>query len=122
MRRIKQWANEDGCGIACVAMVSRRTYAEVRKRMFPNGEVTRTDASMLRDALERFGCTVAPRIRKMTMHYSKLPFDAILEVARHKDGSWHWVVWDSRRKRILDPSCPAARYRATRYLPVCQPK
>ena len=123
VRRIIQ-KDEMGCGVACVAMLSGRTYAEVRRRMFGDGEVAGTKAPFLREHLERLGCRVdALRLKPLKkLRYSDLEYDAILKVWPRQDGNWHWVVWDSCRRRVLDPEEPPyVRIRATHYLPVRRP-
>lgn len=90
--------------------------------MFPDGEVTGTKTKDLRRHLERFGCKVkSGRLLPLRGHCSELTCDAILQVSRRMDGTWHWVVWDSRRGRILDPLDPPLRRRPESYLLVRRP-
>jgi hypothetical protein len=106
MKRISQ-LDEDGCGVACVAMIAGVSYHEARKRMFGDQNVTVTRTRELREALRDFGiaCTgkLIPSTRRR--HYKKLEQDAILKVKSLRSGKkdWHWMVWDNRRKRALDP-------------------
>ena len=60
MRHIIQ-RDELGCGVTCVAMLAGRAYAEVRRTMFPDVEVTGTTAPVLRDHLELLGCKARAR-------------------------------------------------------------
>ena len=119
MRRIIQ-KDEVGCGVACVSMLTGQSYAAVRQSMFPTGECVRTRSRDLRKALRTFGYDVGKRLNPLrTRHYSNLEFDAILKVWPKKDGTWHWVVWDARARRILDPlEPPYKRIRAISYLRV----
>lgn len=105
MRMIKQ-VHPIGCGIACVAMLLGKSYTFARRELFPDGVVDYTDIGELKSALNKNGMMPASRMvsyRRRPLHLSD---DAILKVNVRSDGSWHWVVWDSKRKKILDPKVP----------------
>ena len=106
-------------------MLAGRSYVEVRRRMFPKGRVEATRAPDLRKHLKLYGCLVdARRLKPLPKHkrYTKLSCDAILKVWPRNDGSWHWVVWDSSKRRVLDPAEPPfVNYRVKGYLPVRRP-
>ena len=121
MKRIVQ-KDELGCGIACVAMLTGRTYAATRDRMFPDGRVKPTRTSILRDALVDLGCEVGDGLVPLrTQRYHDFDFDAVLKV--NKEGrNWHWVVWDARRRLVLDPlDPPCSNIEAISYLWVVPP-
>ena len=105
MRRVVQ-KNELGCGIACVAMLTGRTYAATRELMFPDGQIRRTRTSILRKALADLGCEVGDRLIQLgTKRFEDFDFHVVLKV--NKEGrNWHWVVWDARRRLVLDPLDP----------------
>ena len=89
--------------------------------MFSTGRVRPTRTNDLRLALISFGLTPGPRLIPLrTRCYRDLSCDAILKVWPRRDGrDWHWVVWDARRRRVLDslPE-PYKHIRAISYLPV----
>lgn len=114
-----------GCGIACVAMLTGTTYARVRSEMFGAGPVDYTDVSDLQTVLRKLGYRPAERLVRTSRKPVHLKENAIVKVNRRSDGSWHWVVWDARRAKILDPKTPPyseARLRFCSYLIVRAPK
>lgn len=123
MRRVVQ-EDENGCGVACVAMLAGVNYQAARVKMFPRrGGYTNT--ADLRRALRKFKLKCAPRMVTFRSsgfrNYKDLPTDAILKLIAptHPPGVWHWVVWDARRKCLLDPrKRPYRRFRITSYLAV----
>jgi ABC-type bacteriocin/lantibiotic exporter with double-glycine peptidase domain len=123
MKQVIQ-ADDAGCGIACVAMLARVTYAEARNKMFKKTDgVTGTFTWEVRKALRKFGMKSPKRLRVIRDRdaYRELRHNALLKLVTpsHKSGCWHWVVWDARRKKLLDPrKQPYRRFRITSYLPV----
>jgi hypothetical protein len=117
MKSIKQ-KHDDDCGIACIAMLSRKTYGAVRTEMFP----FRTPENTVKKWLGEFGVRTASKFQDLNgRHYSELEFDALLAVNYRKEGLdlyWHWVVWDAKKGKIRDPNRPSGggRYRAERFL------
>jgi len=119
MRRVPQ-LDPDGCGIACVAMLTGEEYKTIRKKMFPDGNVKRTETRDLKPVLEFYGCKVAVKLVpiKPPSKYKDLDFDAILRVERKKSDpkGGHWIIWDSTRQMILDPCREKpGRYRSVPY-------
>ena len=124
-----------GCGIACVAMLTGESYSTMRRQMFPEGNVTYTYVNDLRKALAKYDVGLAHRsfpfstsrrwnhpkgfesFLEQEMYFTS---DAILAINPSQNGStWHWVVWDARRRRILDPQEPPyKRIRPLSYLRV----
>ena len=101
MRRVQQ-RDERGCGIACVAMLTGQSYKTIREYMFPSGEVKRTRSKQLIEALNYYEAKLVGQdyFLMKGRSYRRLAFDAILRV----DSGYHWVVWDSKKGRILDPA------------------
>ena len=109
LRLIKQ-KDATGCGIAAVAMVAGVSYEAAKDAVYPNRSARRrtfaTDTVHLRDALRSLGIPVADRCIRVTKGTSQLPQTALLKTNRKPNGVFHWVVWDGKRKRILDPGVP----------------
>ena len=110
MRRVKQ-LDEDGCGLACVAMLTARTYPAVRKD-FPD-KINGTHLRDLRAIMRHYGVKCGERLIPLrTRKPSDLPFDALIKINPRVGGKeWHWVIWDQRRRRILDPKVPPYKRR-----------
>ena len=94
MKRIVQ-QDPHGSGIACVAMLSGKSYRAVRKEMFPNGVVSDADTGGLRKALAVYGLELAHHLVPFrSTKYEDLKDNAILKVNPRRGGAeWHWVVW-----------------------------
>jgi hypothetical protein len=101
MRRIKQRVGTD-CGIACVAMIAGRDYQNA-KRAFGSGRVKRTGKKDLQSALRALGLRTGARLVRCGGNYRNLPFRAILKTNVTGDGDWHWIVWDPKSCKTLDP-------------------
>ena len=110
MKRIVQ-QDPHGSGIACVAMLSGKSYRTVRKEMFPNGVISGTDTGGLRKALAVYGLERAHHLVPFrSTKYEDLEDNAILKVNPRRGGAeGHWVVWDVTRRRLLDPRDPPYR-------------
>lgn len=90
----------DGCGVACFAMLTGRTYAEALARLNPNEE-SWTNTDDLLKALDCEGLTHEIRIRPdiRTLRTSIL-------TVWYKIGEetyLHTVVWDAEKQQVLDP-------------------
>ena len=69
MRRITQHCDpENGCGIACVAMLLGITYADARKRLFLNGGVRLTQTRDLIAILPAGGRECGGRLIPLSHH------------------------------------------------------
>ena len=122
MRRVQQ-IHVGGCGIACVAMAARVSYKEALRyiRHDRNGCTKTID---VRAALRRLGIrTHSKRLRLLgRRHYTELPFSAILKIPHAKGRHWHWVIWDHRRRKLIDPDRYGMfTYRASSYLGLDDP-
>jgi len=114
IRRVKQ-EDKNGCGIACVAMVTGKTYTQA-KRYFeesvflPKDKKPHTRHYQLRRALENFGIITEKRPFR---HWRSIEINAIVPINRRRDGGWHWVVLvpNGVRHYILDPAPRKGRRR-----------
>ena len=59
MRRIVQ-DDKLGCGVACLAMLVGKSYAELRHAMLPDDKVEATRPQFLRQQLTRLGSRLTP--------------------------------------------------------------
>ncbi len=106
MRLIKQKDDGNECGVACVAMLSGCTYAEAFHALYLKGKAKRTSLADMRRALAQFETNLEVRRKMRRVRRNELPdlgADALLKTTPRSDGDWHWMVWDARRKKILDP-------------------
>jgi ABC-type bacteriocin/lantibiotic exporter with double-glycine peptidase domain len=103
-----QQEEENGCGIACVAMVTGKTYPQA-KRFFvehvflPTDRKPHTRHYQLRRAFQKL--TIATE--KMRFHsWRSIENLSIVPINRRQDGGWHWVVFvpNGGRSYILDPA------------------
>jgi hypothetical protein len=103
--------DEDGCGVACVAMLAGISYSQARSIMFGSEPVGLTSTSGLIDALVRLGRR--PFNKRLSplrgRNYRELKSDALLKVIRPGKWWFHWIVWDAKRERHLDPKQPAVK-------------
>jgi hypothetical protein len=106
MKRIFQ-IDEDGCGVACVAMLAGVSYKMALTKMFGDRHVTPTTTKQIRKELRKFGLFSARKLVRSIKwrHYTELRQDAILKVKipKRSGAGWHWIVWDAKRGKFLDP-------------------
>ena len=114
IKRIRQ-EDEVGCGIACVAMVTGKTYSQAKKffleRVFlPTDRKLLTRHYQLRRALRTLRITTEKRGFRNWRSIESL---SIVPINRRKDGSWHWIVFvpNGVRPYILDPMAGKGRRR-----------
>jgi hypothetical protein len=122
MKRVAQ-KDEQGCGVACVAMLAHVSYDEARERMFPGKKGGLTTDEMIRRALRYYGIGLGRRFSLRGKGYSDLQKDGLLRSSiSWNDAKWfHWMVWDARSQAILDPSASRISSRNTRliaYFPI----
>jgi len=111
MRHILQ-RHWDGCGIAALAMVLDKTYNEVLEIVHPDREPR---GSCSTETKEIYETLKAQNVKFRITHPNELPLfpsnDAIVYIAWRWRLPWglyggHWIVWDHKRQRYLDPgSC-----------------
>lgn len=121
MRLIKQ-GDVYGCGLACVAMLAgtsyrvvRKTYREVTKTK-EDDPIKGTDLRQLKQIMAKHGVVIEGRMKRIDdqKHVAleklddlDLDCDALLKVNPRDGGKgWHWVIWDHRRRRVLDSKAP----------------
>ena len=97
--------------MACVAMLAGISYTQARLIMFGNEPVGLTSTSALIDVLVRLGrrpskTQLSPLCGR---DYRELKSDALLKVIRPGKWWFHWIVWDAKRERHLDPKQPAVK-------------
>jgi ABC-type bacteriocin/lantibiotic exporter with double-glycine peptidase domain len=106
MKRVIQ-EHEVGCGVACLAMLAGITFQEAAVVMFPNGRIRPARTSDIKRAAKTLGIDAGARRRSLGKRdYRDLREDALLSVKFRNTRWWHWVVWDSRNKQLLDPRDP----------------
>jgi hypothetical protein len=115
MKRVAQRTTTD-CGIAAVAMVARTSYRQAKAAFPPfKGRGFRTSRDSVGMALRKFGLAITKGRRRISTRTAKidLDVDALLLVDHRPDGDFHWIVWDCRSRRVLDPatSHPSDRYK-----------
>lgn len=119
MRTVLQDKEGYTCGVACVAMLAGVSYKIATKVISRFGECDYVDKKNIIASLKVLGVTTrSDRLISLRMHRTNfirrseisrnleiLKADALLKLVRpdHKNGHWHWVVWDSRHNRIRDP-------------------
>jgi len=114
IRRVQQ-CDEEGCGIACVAMVTGKTYLQAKKffleRVFlPTERKPHTRHFQLRRALQKLRIVTEKRSFR---NWRSIESVSIVPINRREDGGWHWVVFvpNNTRPYILDPAPGKGRRR-----------
>jgi ABC-type bacteriocin/lantibiotic exporter with double-glycine peptidase domain len=107
IRRVQQ-EDEEGCGIACVAMITGKTYPQAKRyfleRVFlPTERKPHTRHYQLRRALRMLRIATEKRAFRNWREIESL---SIVPINRRQDGGWHWVVYvpNCVRPYILDPA------------------
>jgi ABC-type bacteriocin/lantibiotic exporter with double-glycine peptidase domain len=106
MKRVRQ-EDEAGCGIACVAMITGKTYQQARRffleRVFlPTDRKPHTRHYQLCRALRKLGIANEKRLFQKWRSIETL---SVIPINRRSDTGWHWVVFvpNGARPYILDP-------------------
>ena len=120
--RIVLQEDETGCGLACVAMIAGKTYAEVKQTAASLGIRVKdkklySDTKYVRRLLRRFGIEFSNE-EKPFVSWDALPDQALLSIKHHKENFrnvWHWVVFERREGRaaVLDPAKYVLHHRRT---------
>ena len=112
--RVKQ-KNDTGCGIACVAMKTGRTYQQTKRffqeRVFlPTERKPHTRHYQLRRALRELGIASEKRLFRKWRSIKNL---SIVPINRRSDTGWHWVVFvpNGTCPYILNPAPEKGRRR-----------
>jgi len=107
LKTVKQ-LNGSGSGIACIAMISGRTYARVKKDLekleLIKGRSCRIDFKGVKQILDFYKVKYSRVFNIDDYPVSSLKNNALLAVNfdKYKD-CWKWVVYDSRKEALRDP-------------------
>ena len=115
MRRVAQ-LDENGCGMACVAMLAGVSYRAACAIMSPRKRGTYTSHAQLRRALKHYGIRLGERVSLSGKQFNELEVDGILSARIFwKGDDWsHWIVWEAKRQALLDPYDGLISLRQTR--------
>ena len=120
MENVEQ-EDENGCGVAAVAMLAGVSYGEARNIIYPNGRSKLTGTKSLHAALVKLGRKPLSdrRIGFRSKTPDDLDVDALIFVKMGKKGkgSGHWIVWDNAARKLRDPDQPR-HYQIKGYLPL----
>ncbi|MBI3804122.1 MAG: hypothetical protein HY282_10220 [Nitrospirae bacterium] len=102
-----------GCGLACVATLANRSYAEVkalanRIGIFAEDRRLYSDTHYVRRLLTEYRIRIAEQERPFTS-WQTLPDKALLSIRYHVEQGrpfWHWVVFvrENGTSVVLDPA------------------
>ncbi len=90
----------NNCGQTVVAMLTSASVEDVTERC---GTAGKTRTSHLRKALAELGWDLAGRARKF-VDFTQLPTRWSVLKVRLSPKSGHWVLYDSDRREVWDPS------------------
>jgi ABC-type bacteriocin/lantibiotic exporter with double-glycine peptidase domain len=112
MRLVKQ-KDDWGCGIACVSMITGRSYSSVKsrlKKIFPDYDYVdpedyKTNNLEIKRLLISYKIIEPGQRFKAVNDWNKIQGIALIAIKFNKQGNWHWVVLDARtsEKYVLDP-------------------
>jgi hypothetical protein len=101
-------------------MLADADYVTIRES-YKAEDVEGTQLHELKKIMRKHGVRCGPRLLPLRSRHPKdLPFDALVKVNPRRGGKeWHWVLWDNRRKQLLDPKVPPyKRFRFVSYVRV----
>jgi len=111
-----------GCGLASVATLVRRSYAEVKALansigIFAQDTRLYSDTGYVRRLLAVYGLHASEKEIPFTS-WEALPDRALLSIKYHIEGGrpfWHWVVFirENRNPVVLDPARDLPKNRRT---------
>jgi ABC-type bacteriocin/lantibiotic exporter with double-glycine peptidase domain len=117
MKRRKQ-LDQSGCGIACIAMLTNKSYEEVAETAsevsgIPENGEKYTSTGQLAKLGKAHGVTIGCKKRKKFKGWVHLPNRAILAINPDSERKyWHWVVFyrepTGEGAYVLDPN-PAVK-------------
>ncbi len=103
IKRVVQ-KHDDGCGMACVAMLAGVSYWVACETIFGSHQSDATSLADVRCALMDFGVQTPEHMTPFwDADYTQLRNHALLALDPRPNGQWHWAVWDAMRRRIVDP-------------------
>jgi ABC-type bacteriocin/lantibiotic exporter with double-glycine peptidase domain len=110
-----QQGDVEGCGIACIAMITGKTYRQTKRffleRVFlPTDRKPHTRHYQLRRALQELGITTEKRLFRK---WRSIEYLSIVPIKRRSDTGWHWVIFvrNGACPYILDPAPGKGRRR-----------
>jgi ABC-type bacteriocin/lantibiotic exporter with double-glycine peptidase domain len=102
-----------GCALACVAMLAKRSYSEVKDLanglgIFVEDRRLYSETGYVRRLLKAYGIRVAEEETSFTS-WQELPDQALLSIKYHIENGqpfWHWVVFvrQDGKPVVLDPA------------------
>jgi hypothetical protein len=113
-------------------MVANVGYVKARQILFSKKQIENlncysyTSVRRLMAGLRKLGVERDRLRKRKNERYRSFKFDAVLAVDMKPGGlptgDFHWVVWDSTRKKVLDPDTPKyRRYKMSHFLSVKRP-
>jgi ABC-type bacteriocin/lantibiotic exporter with double-glycine peptidase domain len=106
MEMIKQRRSKD-CGAACIAMIAGVEYERAYAALYKWEKPWAADIDAMKTALKRLGIKSAKQRQSVfgkPEKYLGETFDALLFSNHRKSANeGHWIVWDSKNQRYLDP-------------------
>jgi hypothetical protein len=103
MRLVHQ-KGEDGCGIACVAMLAGTNYKKAKSTLPKYWEPEGTTKKQMLRGLHLYGIATREPQPIGNRDYEEFKFDAAL--LGYLGPEMHWTVWDAEREKLLDPYRP----------------
>ena len=123
METIEQ-KDENGCGIAAVAMLAGVSYDVARAVIHPSGRSKLTKTKDLHAALVKLGRMPLSerRIGFRSITHKDLDVDALIFVKMGKKGkgNGHWIIWDNAARVLRDPDQTTKPFQIRGYLPVAK--
>jgi ABC-type bacteriocin/lantibiotic exporter with double-glycine peptidase domain len=105
---------EEGCGIACVAIITNASYKEIKNKLPKYWESKGTTKEQMLRGLHCYGIETSKPKSIGKKDYKKFEFDAVL--LGYLDDEMHWTVWDSKREKLLDPYRSKRKFRCTSFI------
>lgn len=106
MRRVKQ-LHDNGCGVASVATIARVGYRKAES-YFKGCDLDDdgVQSRHVRWALGKLKVNCSKKLIPLNgKDFREFPFDALIRIKLDEDLG-HFVVWDSGKRRIIDPLEP----------------
>ena len=111
MTKIVVQEEPTGCGIACVAMIAGRTYAEVKEianaqGIYAEDEELFTATKYVRKLLSDFNVKIS-EVEQPFSSWEAMPDKALLATKYRVENDcarWHWSVYISNPVSVLDPA------------------
>ena len=88
-----------------------------KERLPVHCETRGTSSQELRAALLTFGVEAEELRPIRSLDFEAFAFDAVLRGKLDEEDE-HWVVWEAKRKRVLEPYQPGGTFRCTSYVKV----